>query len=87
LFGPDLATLQKLGDQVRSVMAKVPGVADLGVFPLLGQPTVRIDVDRERAARYGLDTDDINDVVKAAVGGQEVGRLYERGTDRNFPIV
>jgi cobalt-zinc-cadmium resistance protein CzcA len=87
LFGPDLATLQKLGDQVRTTMAKVPGVADLGVFPLLGQPTVRIDVDRERAARYGLNTDDINDVVKAAVGGQETGRLYERGTDRTFPIV
>lgn len=87
LFGPDLATLQKLGDQVRGVMAKVNGVADLGVFPLLGQPTVRIDIDRERAARYGLGTDDINDVVKAAIGGQDVGRLYERGTDRNYPIV
>lgn len=87
LFGPDLATLQKLGDQVRGVMAKVNGVADLGVFPLLGQPTVRIDIDRERAARYGLGTDDINDVVKAAIGGQDAGRLYERGTDRNYPIV
>lgn len=87
LFGPNLATLQKLGDQVRAAMAPVRGVADLGVFPLLGQPTVRIDVDREKAARYGLGTDDINDVVRAAIGGQEVGRLYEGGTDRNFPII
>ncbi|MFV0922710.1 efflux RND transporter permease subunit [Sphingomonas parapaucimobilis] len=86
LFGPDLPTLQRLGNQVRDVLAKVDGVADLGAFPLLGQPTVRIDVDRDRAARYGLDTDDVNDVVRAAVGGQEVGRLYEQTTDRNFPI-
>ncbi|WP_447725737.1 efflux RND transporter permease subunit [Sphingomonas koreensis] len=87
LFGPDLAMLQKLGEQVRAAMAPVRGVADLGVFPLLGQPTVRIDVDREKAARYGLGTDEVNDVVRAAIGGQEAGRLYERGTDRNFPIV
>jgi len=87
LFGPDLATLQKLGEQVRAAMAPVRGVADLGVFPLLGQPTVRIDVDREKAARYGLGTDEVNDVVSAAIGGQESGRLYERGTDRNFPII
>lgn len=87
LFGPDLATLQKLGDEIRDALAPVKGIADLGVFPLLGQPTVRIDVDREKAARYGLDTDDVNDVVRAAIGGQEAGRLYERGTDRNFPII
>ncbi len=87
LFGPDLETLQRLGDQVRDVMAGVEGVADLAAFPLLGQPTVRIDVNRERTARYGLDTGDVNDVVRAAIGGQEAGRLYERSSDRNFPII
>ncbi|WP_084579547.1 efflux RND transporter permease subunit [Sphingomonas azotifigens] len=87
LFGPDLETLQRLGNRVRDVLAKVDGIADLGAFPLLGQPTVKVEVDRDRAARYGLDTDDVNDVVRAAIGGQEAGRLYERTTDRNFPIV
>jgi cobalt-zinc-cadmium resistance protein CzcA len=65
----------------------VPGIADLGVFNSLGQPTVRIDIDRERAARYGLQTGDINNTVAAAVGGQAAGNVYEEGSDRNFPIM
>ena len=87
LFGPDLATLQRLANQIRASMEKVPGIADLGVFASLGQPTVRIDVDRARAARYGLTPDDINNTVAAAIGGQQTGNLYERGTDRFFPII
>jgi cobalt-zinc-cadmium resistance protein CzcA len=48
---------------------------------------VRIDVDRVAAARYGLDPDDVNTTIQAAVGGQEAADLYETGTDRHFPIV
>jgi multidrug efflux pump subunit AcrB len=54
LFGPDLDTLQKIANQIKDEMSKVRGIADLGVFQSLGQPTVRIDVDREKAGRYGL---------------------------------
>jgi cobalt-zinc-cadmium resistance protein CzcA len=68
-------------------MAKVRGIADLGVFQSLGQPTVRIDIDRQRASRYGLSPDDINATVAAAIGGQAAGDLYETSTDRHFPIV
>ncbi|TPG52946.1 efflux RND transporter permease subunit [Sphingomonas glacialis] len=87
LFGPDLATLEKYADQIKDKMAKVPGIVDLGVFQSLGQPTVRIDVDRARASRYGLTPDDINATVAAAIGGQSTADLYETGTDRHFPIV
>lgn len=87
LFGPDLATLERLADQVKSEMSKVRGITDLGVFQSLGQPTVRIDVDRARASRYGLTPDDINQTVAAAIGGQAPVELFERGTDRHFPIV
>jgi cobalt-zinc-cadmium resistance protein CzcA len=65
----------------------VRGIADLGVFQSLGQPTVRIDIDRQRASRYGLSPDDINATVAAAIGGQAAGDLYETSTDRHFPIV
>jgi cobalt-zinc-cadmium resistance protein CzcA len=68
-------------------MATVPGVTDLGVFASLGQPTVRIDIDRAKAARYGLAPGDINATVQAAIGGQAAGNLYEDGSDRNFPIM
>jgi len=87
LFGPDLVTLERLAGQVKDAMARVHGIADLGVFASLGQPTVRIDIDREKAARYGLSTDDINGTVAAAIGGQATTDLYEPNTDRHFPIV
>ncbi|MCE7795402.1 CusA/CzcA family heavy metal efflux RND transporter [Sphingobium sufflavum] len=86
IFGPDMATLQKIGGQIMAQMQKTRGIVDLGVSNPLGQPTVRIDVDRVAAARYGLDPDDVNTTIQAAVGGQEAGDLYEKGTDRHFPI-
>ncbi|HTB43736.1 MAG TPA: CusA/CzcA family heavy metal efflux RND transporter, partial [Acetobacteraceae bacterium] len=87
LFGGDLEVLEKTADKIKDVMATVPGVTDLGVFASLGQPTVRIDVDRARAARYGLAPGDVNSTVAAAIGGQAAGNLYEDGSDRNFPII
>ena len=68
LYGSDLETLEKTAQRIKEVMSNVPGVTDLSVFASLGQPTVKIDIDRARAARYGLMTGDINAVVQAAVG-------------------
>ena len=87
LYGGDLEVLEKTAYKIKEVMSTVPGVADLGVFELLGQPTVRIDVDRAKAARYGIAPGDINNTVQAAIGGQAAGNLYEDGSDRNFPII
>jgi cobalt-zinc-cadmium resistance protein CzcA len=87
LFGNDLDTLERTAAEIKQAMATVPGITDLAVFNSLGQPTVRIDVDRDRAARYGLAPGDINATVAAAIGGQAAGNLYEEGSDRNFPMV
>ena len=87
LFGGDLETLQETADKIKAVMAQVPGVTDLEVLTSLGQPTVRIDVDRARAARYGLAPGDINATVQAAIGGQHAGAIYQTGSDRNYPIL
>ncbi|HEX9158675.1 MAG TPA: CusA/CzcA family heavy metal efflux RND transporter [Rhizomicrobium sp.] len=87
LFGNDLATLEKSAAQIKAVMATVPGITDLAELRSLGQPTVRIDVDRLRAARFGLATGDINSTVQAAIGGEAAGNVYEQGSDRNFPIL
>ncbi|MGC8697989.1 MAG: efflux RND transporter permease subunit, partial [Halothiobacillus sp.] len=87
LFGPDLATLEKLGEQIKDVVATVPGMTDLGVYKSLGQPTVRIDINRAAAARYGLNTGDINATIATAIGGQSAGDFFEPGSDRHFPIV
>lgn len=87
IFGPDLEKLEQIADQVKDQMSQVRGITDLGVFHLLGQPTVRIDIDRTRASRYGLTPDDINSTIAAAIGGQNVGDLFEKSTERHFPIV
>ena len=87
LFGNDLATLEKTAAKIKAVMATVPGITDLSIFNSLGQPTVKIDIDRERAARYGLAPGDVNATISAAIGGQAAGNLYEDGSDRNFPIM
>ena len=65
-------------------MAKVRGVADLGIFHLLGQPNLNIRIDREKAARYGLNTGDVNTVVQAALGGTNATTVLEG--DRQFSL-
>src|SRR5580692_6969059 len=87
VYGNDLETLEKTADAIAAELAKVPGITDLAVFRSLGQPTIRIDVDRVRAARYGLAPGDVNAVVQAAIGGQSAGDLYEGTSDRHFPMM
>jgi heavy metal efflux system protein len=87
LYGNDLEALQKTAYQIKDAMDGVTGISDLSVFDAFGQPTVNIDVDRVKAARYSLAPGDINTVVQTAIGGQAAGNTYEYGSDRNFPIV
>jgi cobalt-zinc-cadmium resistance protein CzcA len=87
LFGNDLSALEKTATKIKQVMSTVPGIADLAVLNSLGQPTVQIEIDRARAARYGLASGDINSTIAAAIGGQVGGNLYEEGSDRNFPMI
>ena len=84
IIGPDLAVLEKLADQVQAEMSKIRGVTDLGVFRVLGQPNLDITVDRAKAARYGLNTGDVNTVVQAALGGTQATTVYEG--DRQFAL-
>lgn len=85
IVGPNLDVLERLATRVMREMAKVRGVADLGVFHLLGQPNLNIRVDRERAARFGLNTGDVNSVIQAAVGGSTATTVLE--ADRQFGVV
>ena len=87
VYGNDLQTLAKVADDIKNAIATVPGIEDLAVSASLGQPTIRIDIDRNKAARYGLAPGDINATVQAAIGGQAAGDVYEDGSDRHFPMV
>lgn len=84
IVGRDLATLERLADQVMHEMRQVRGVADLGIFHVLGQPNLNIKVDREKAARYGLNAGDINTLIQAALGGAVATTLLE--AERQFNV-
>ncbi|WGS20618.1 MULTISPECIES: CusA/CzcA family heavy metal efflux RND transporter [unclassified Bradyrhizobium] len=87
LFGNDLKSLTETAQKIKSVLATVQGITDLAVFTSLGQPTIQIDIDRAKAARYGLAPGDINATIKVAIGGDSAGDVYEPGSDRHFPII
>ncbi len=77
LYGDDLKTLEEKGDEVVTVMRKVPGVEDLGLFRVLGQPNLDISVDRQQAARHGINVSDVQDAVETAIGGKAVSQVLQ----------
>jgi cobalt-zinc-cadmium resistance protein CzcA len=85
VFGRDLVELERQSKRLVTVLSAVSGVENPGGFSLLGQPNLMIRIDREKAARYGFSVSDINSVVQAAIGGQEVTRVYEG--EWNFALV
>ena len=84
IVGPDLPTLEKLAVDVVATMSKIEGVTDLGVFNTLGQPNLNIQIDRMRAARYGLNTGDVNTAIQAAMGGTIATTVLEG--DRQYGL-
>ncbi len=84
IVGLNLDTLEALAAKVRDQMSEVRGVADLGIFPVLGQPNLDIAVDRSRTARYGLNTGDVNAVIQAALAGVSATTVLEG--DRQFSV-
>ncbi|HMH66614.1 MAG TPA: CusA/CzcA family heavy metal efflux RND transporter [Pinirhizobacter sp.] len=77
IYGDDLGQLDRLSGQIKDVLAGVPGVADLALEANIGKPQVRIKVDRDALARYGLNADDVLAVVKNGIGGEPVSALLD----------
>jgi Cu/Ag efflux pump CusA len=80
VFGDDLATLRRLGERVREVMSRVPGVADLSLEQQMDVPFVRFVLNRTAIGRYGLRADDVAEAVETSFAGATVGRIFDRGT-------
>ena len=85
IIGRDQNILENLASQVQHEMALVRGITDLGIFHVQGQPNLNIKVDRDKAARYGLNAGDVNTVVQAALGGAQATTLLEG--DRQLGVV
>ena len=85
IFGPDAATLERLGAEVLRVVEQVPGNADAQVEVLSGAAQIEIRLDRDALARYGLHVNDVQQVVETAIGGRQVTEVLEGA--RRFPVV
>ena len=85
VYGPDLRTLQEKGKQIKAAMEKVRGIADLTLVHELGQPNLAIKIDRARTARYGINVDDINNLIEAAVGGDVATEVVQG--EKQFDLV
>ncbi len=85
IVGPNLQNITSIAEQIRDQMSQVRGIADLGIFPVLGQPNLNIKIDRAKAARYGLNSGDVNSIIQAAMGGAAATSVLEG--DRQFNVV
>jgi cobalt-zinc-cadmium resistance protein CzcA len=77
IYGDDLKTLETKGDEIVSIMSKIKGVQDLGLFRVIGQPNLNYAIDRQAAARYGINVADIQDAIQTAVGGNAVSQVLQ----------
>jgi cobalt-zinc-cadmium resistance protein CzcA len=77
IYGPDLNVLQSQALEIKRRLSQVPGFTELTVVRELGQPSLLIDVDRDKIARYGINVADVEAVVQAAVGGQAATQVIQ----------
>ena len=85
VYGPNLRTLQAKGKQIKAAMEKVPGITDVTLVHELGQPNLAIKIDRAKIARYGVNVDDINNLISAAVGGNVATEVVQG--EKQFDLV
>ncbi len=85
VYGEDLGELQRIGERISSVVGELEGTANFFVEQPVGQPYLTIEIDREAAASFGLNVDDVQTVIEAGIGGQPAGQVFEG--QRRFDIV
>ncbi|HEY1045240.1 MAG TPA: CusA/CzcA family heavy metal efflux RND transporter [Bacteroidia bacterium] len=84
VFGEDFSVLEMKADSIKRIMSGIKGVKDLGIFKSIGQPELRIELDKQKLARYGANVAEAEDIIEMAVGGKPVTKMYEG--ERKFDI-
>ncbi|MEG7359016.1 CusA/CzcA family heavy metal efflux RND transporter [Pseudomonas citronellolis] len=85
VFGDDMAVLEQTAGKIAEALRQVPGASEVKVEQTGGLPVLTVDIDRDRAARFGLAVGDVQDFVAIAVGGRQAGTLFEG--DRRFDLL
>ncbi|MGA7753816.1 MAG: efflux RND transporter permease subunit, partial [Candidatus Sulfotelmatobacter sp.] len=78
VYGDDLKTLEDKADEIVAIMRKIPGIEDLGVLRVLGQPNLNVTIDRDAAARYQINVADVQDAIQTAVGGNALTQVLQQ---------
>ena len=87
VFGNDLKTLEQTGDEIAGIMQQVPGITDVKLYRDTGQPNLNFTINRQQAARFGINVTDIQDVVETAVGGKAVSQVLPAGSPERYDVV
>ncbi|HUP03143.1 MAG TPA: efflux RND transporter permease subunit, partial [Bryobacteraceae bacterium] len=77
IYGDDLKLLEQKADEIVGVMSKIRGVQDLGIFRVIGQPNLNLTVNRDKAARFGINVSDVQDAIETATGGKAVSEVLK----------
>jgi len=77
LYGPDLDVLESKGEEIKEVMAQIPGIHDIGLQRDTGEPNLNVTVDRLATARFGINVADVQDAIQTAVGGFPIGQVLQ----------
>jgi cobalt-zinc-cadmium resistance protein CzcA len=85
IYGDDLKTLEGVGTHIVNVMRGIEGVQDLGLFRVVGQPNLNLEIDRQRTARHQINVADVQDAVQTAVGGSAFTQILQG--DRRYDLV
>jgi cobalt-zinc-cadmium resistance protein CzcA len=87
IYGNDLATLEEKGEEVIGIMKRIPGIADVKLYRDIGQPNLNFTIDRQQAARFGVNVSDIQDAIETAVGGKAVSQVLPQGSPERYDVV
>ena len=85
VFGDDLDTLLKSGEEIAELLEQIPGTADVKVEQMTGLPVLTVQMDRQKISRYGLNVAEVQEVIELAVGGKAAGQVFEG--DRRFDLL
>jgi cobalt-zinc-cadmium resistance protein CzcA len=87
IYGSDLKILEQKGEEVIAIMQRIPGITDVKLYRVIGQPNLNFTLDRQQAARFGINVTDIQDVIETAVGGKAVSTVLPAGTPERYDVV